>query len=599
MGLISELQRRNVFRVAVAYLAAAWLVLQVAETLLPAYGFGDGAIRTLIALLGIGLAAALIFAWVFELTPEGLKLESDVDRSLSITRQTGKKLDRVIILVLSIALLYFAFDKFVLGDIRIESARQEGRAEALIERHGDKSIAVLPFADMSVHGDQEYMSDGIAEELLNLLTRIPELRVISRSSAFSYKDKAVSVPEIASKLNVAYILEGSVRKANNKIRVTTQLLDARADAHIWSQTYDRELGDVFSIQDEIAKSVVDQLEVAILGDTPRVRQTDPEAYALFLQARYLHEQPAGDSFLRAFDYYKAALEIDQNYVPAWVWLAALYDDTINSSGLPYEEVGRLAHEAIDTALRIDPDDPMALGMSALLLADWDGDIKTAALRMKRALELDPSNAILLRWAANLSPSFGLYEQAVQINEYLYERDPVGNIARINLAGSYINAGRFQDGIELCEIHLAVNANDSPCRYRITIGYLQSGDATAALEHMNLLESETGRLRLAPMVFFALGKPEWRDKLGELLRRYESGEKRWASQIARIHAYTGEIDAAFAWIERARTEGMLDVAPNSIHFRNLQGDPRWSALMTELGLTPDAIEEIGFTVRIPE
>jgi tetratricopeptide (TPR) repeat protein len=320
---------------------------------------------------------------------------------------------------------------------------------------------------------------------------------------------------------------------------------------------------------------------------------------LFLQARYLHEQPAGDSFLRAFDYYKAALEIDDTYVPAWVWLAALYDDTINSSGLPYEEVGRLAHEAIDTALRIDPDDPMALGMSALILADWDGNIRTAVERMKRALELDPNNAILLRWAANLSPSLGLYEQAVRINEYLYERDPVGNIARINLAGSYINAGRFQEGIELCEIHLAVNADDSPCRYRITIGYLYRGDAVSALEHLNLLESETGRLRLAPMVFFALGKPEWRESLGELLRRYENRETRWATQIARVYAFAGEIDAAFAWLETARADDMLDVSPDSIHFRNLQTDPRWSELMETLGLTPEAIAEIGFTVRVPE
>jgi adenylate cyclase len=158
MGLISELQRRNVFRVAIAYLAGAWLVLQVAETLLPAYGFDAGAIRTVIALLGIGLVGAIVFAWVFELTPEGLRRETEVDRSLSITHRTAKKLDRLIILVLTLALIYFAFDKFVLTDIRIESARQEGRAEAVIGRHGNKSIAVLPFVDMSARGDQEYMS---------------------------------------------------------------------------------------------------------------------------------------------------------------------------------------------------------------------------------------------------------------------------------------------------------------------------------------------------------------------------------------------------------------------------------------------------------
>jgi hypothetical protein len=215
MSLFAELRRRNVFRVGAAYLVGAWLVIQVVETIFPAFGFGDAAVRIGVTVLAIGLVPVLVFAWAFEITPEGLKLEKDVDRSRSITAQTGKKLDRLIMVALALALGFFAFDKFVLSGSReasiAESARQEGRAEALLESYGDKSIVVLPFADMSPGKDQGYLSDGIAEELLNLLARVPDLRVISRTSAFAFKNKDLEVSDIAERLHVAHALEGSIR----------------------------------------------------------------------------------------------------------------------------------------------------------------------------------------------------------------------------------------------------------------------------------------------------------------------------------------------------------------------------------------------------
>ena len=252
MGLVSELRRRNVFRVAAAYVVVAWLVVQVAETVFPIYGLSDASIRIVITVVVIGLIPSLILAWAFELTPEGLKKEKDIDRSRLITPQTGKKLDRIIMAVLAVALGYFAFDKFVLSESReatiAEEGRQEGRIEALVESYGDNSIAVLPFHDMSPDKDQEYLSDGIAEELLTLLARIPELRVISHSSAFAFKGKDIEAPEIAERLNVDHILEGSVRKAGNRVRITAQLIEARSDTHLWSETYDRKLDDIFAIR---------------------------------------------------------------------------------------------------------------------------------------------------------------------------------------------------------------------------------------------------------------------------------------------------------------------------------------------------------------
>ena len=260
----------------------------------PAFGLGATAVRRVIVVLVIGLLPVLIFAWAFEITPDGLKRENEVDRSQSITPQTGKKLDRVIMGVLALALGYFAVDKFVLAPQReqaaTEAGRAEGRTESLVKSYGDKSIAVLPFVNMSADKDQEYFSDGISEELLNLLAKIPKLRVISRSSAFSYKGKDVKLAQVAEELNVAHILEGSVRKAGNKVRITAQLIEARSDTHLWSNTWDRELDDIFAVQDEIAAAVVEQLKITLLGEAPKAKEVNPEAYALFLQGRQLRRQ---------------------------------------------------------------------------------------------------------------------------------------------------------------------------------------------------------------------------------------------------------------------------------------------------------------------
>ena len=308
MSLFSELKRRNVLRVAVAYLAVAWLLIQIVETLFPVFGLSDALIRLVVILLAIGFPLTLIFSWLYELTPEGLKLERDVDRSRSVAHHTGKKLDRAIIVVLALSLGYFALDKFVLDPardaIREESVAQQARSEALVESYGDKSIAVLPFVNMSSDAEQEYFSDGISEELLNLLAKIPELRVISRSSSFSYKGKEVSIPIVAEQLNVAHILEGSVRKTGNRVRITAQLIEARSDTHLWSETYDRTLDDIFATQDEIAAEVVEQLKVTLLSnDAPKVRQTDPAAYALFLQARHIRLQGSGEAYEKARQLY--------------------------------------------------------------------------------------------------------------------------------------------------------------------------------------------------------------------------------------------------------------------------------------------------------
>jgi TolB-like protein len=243
LSLFAELKRRNVFRVAIAYVAVSWLLIQVAETVFPVYGLSDAAIRLVITAVAIGLIPVLVISWVFELTPAGLKRDAEVDHSAPDVLASGKKFDRVILVVLAIALGYFAFDKFVLDPARdielVEEATEHALTQARVESYGDRSIAVLPFVNMSSDPEQAFFSDGIAEELLNLLARIPELRVTSRSSSFMFRGDGLNLPDVASKLKVAHILEGSVRKAGNQVRITVQLIEAKSDTHLWSETYDR------------------------------------------------------------------------------------------------------------------------------------------------------------------------------------------------------------------------------------------------------------------------------------------------------------------------------------------------------------------------
>ena len=334
-SLFAELRRRNVIRMAGLYFVGAWLITQVAGTVLPMFGAPDWLARSIVLLLAIGAVPTLIFSWVYELTPEGLKREAEVDREASITSQTAQRIDRSMTILLVLALGYFAFDKFLLAPRReaehlqqqAEQLRQpqnaapkEGSVDAQILSYGDKSIAVLPFVNMSDEKSNEFFSDGISEELLNLLAKIPQLQVTARTSSFAFKGKEIGITEVARQLHVAHVLEGSVRKSGNTVRITAQLINAATDTHLWSETYDRKLDDIFVVQDEIAADVVKQLKLTLLGAAPKARTTDPEAYALYLQAGQLGRQGTAEAYQQSDALYRKVLAIDPRYArPGTGW----------------------------------------------------------------------------------------------------------------------------------------------------------------------------------------------------------------------------------------------------------------------------------------
>ena len=460
MSLIAELQRRNVIRAGIAYAVAAWLLIQVAETIFPLFGFDRTPARIVVIVLAIGFIPAMVLAWAFEWTPEGFRRDTEAGARSAVA---DKRIDRWIMAGLAVAVGYFAFDKFVLEPRReeveqklqaeqlaqaTEEARVAGRTDALIDAYGDQSIAVLPFADMSPEGDQEYFSDGIAEEVLNLLAQVPELRVVSRSSSFSFKGKALEVTEIAKRLKVNHVLEGSVRKTGNTVRITAQLIDAKSDTHLWSDTWDRELIGVFAIQDEIAALVAEELQLALLGDPRASASVDMQAYDAVLRGRYLLHQYSEDPDVvrRARSLFEEAIAIAPDYAPAHAWLAKAFLRRVPGED-DWETRRTLVEASATKALELDPNESVALAV----LGDvnfWGSDQPDGEMARRlwlKAIESNPSNSDAY-WS--LSNSYSQTDSVLYLehSRRAHHVDPTYWATAKNLAYALTRFARYEEAI---------------------------------------------------------------------------------------------------------------------------------------------------------
>ena len=420
MNFLTELRRRNVIRMAGLYLITAWLLVQVAETLLPIFATPDWVLRALVILLALGFVPTLIFSWVFELTPEGLKRDDEVAPEQSIAPRTAKRMDRLILLGLAAVVAVVAADRFWPRSEPVASAptAADDAVDPAKPAVNAASIAVLPFADLSPAGDQGYFSDGMAEEILNALVKVKGLQVASRTSSFGFKgQEALGVPAIAGKLEVRHILEGSVRRAGDTLRITAQLIDAASDRHLWSETFDRPLTaeNVFAIQDEIARAIVaalvESLGLEHVGSVAPAQPTaNLTAYDLYLQARAMFQ--ARRDFAEADRLLAEALAQDPAFAKAWELRAAvqMMMDEYGGSELDPAEIYRIATGYAEKALALDPRSALALAsianMSGLASrnlgqpADW----ATIIADLERAIEIDPHNSNAMNW---LGIAFGL------------------------------------------------------------------------------------------------------------------------------------------------------------------------------------------------
>ena len=442
LSIYTELRRRNVFKVAIVYAAVAWLLLQVSDTLGPALHLPEWFISAVAFLLIIGFPIAIIFAWAFDLTPEGLKRETNADSTTTEAVKDGKKLNYVVFAALLFALGYFIFDK-VSPEWARETADASTAAQIALQEL-DNSIAVLPFVNMSSDQEQEYFSDGLAEELLNLLAGIPELKVAARTSSFSFKGKNLGVPEIASQLKVAHVLEGSVRKQGNQLRITAQLIRADSGYHLWSETYDRQLDNVFQIQEDIAVAVVEALRITLLNEVPKTRKTDPMAYELFLEGHYLKRQITSDALNRAVELFKQAVEIDPAYVPAWAELADTYLWGGGLDELSHEETSALADQAIQTAISTDPDYAFAYYVRGVSWIFGKNRFNKGIEDFDLALKLDPDDAFIVAAIGKGAFLTGQFDLAISQYQAALAMEPVVPEFHYFLGRAYLSSGHLDE-----------------------------------------------------------------------------------------------------------------------------------------------------------
>jgi len=434
MSFFDELKRRNVFKVGAAYVVLTWLLAQATDVFLENFGTPDWVIKTVLLLLVIGFPIALFFAWAFELTPEGLKKEKDVDRSQSITDQTGRKLDFAIIAILILALGYFAIDKFMLDPARDAARTEAVQADEAVSdapESTEKSIAVLPFVNMSSDTEQEYFSDGISEEILNSLAKVKELKVAGRTSSFAFKGENQDLRRIGDALGVDHILEGSVRKSGATVRITAQLIQVEDGFHLWSETYDRELTDVFAIQDEIASAIIEQLKAQLLdGELQAVAatRTNSEAYDLYLLAKQRMYERTGPTIEAAADLLDRAIALDPGYAPAYAQrgiATLLLSDKGGSYGdIPFVQAQTQALLYLDKALKLDPG--LAEGWAGLGLYYLNEPTGTeqAIEMLNKALALNPGLIDASNWLHNALMRSGKPSEARRIVMEMIERDPL-------------------------------------------------------------------------------------------------------------------------------------------------------------------------------
>ena len=549
--------------------------------------------KMIITVLLLGFPVALVMAWAYELTPQGLRRESEIEHGQSSVRANTSKLDRTITIALILAVVYFSFDKFVL-DPRRDAAILESIStqNPVVEPQADpaqpdqaSSIAVLPFVNMSDDAGNEYFSDGLSEELLNLLVRIPELRVAARTSSFSYKGKDTKIAQIGQELGVTHVLEGSVRKSGDQLRITAQLIKADDGFHLWSQTYDRTLDNIFQIQDEIAIAVVNELKVTLLGALPVLQVTDPEVYSLYLQGRYLTTPPKGskEEVENAVSAFKQALVIDPDYVPAWIGLSWAYEFQTRMGVHPRTLGIELSREAADMALAIDDSLAIAWSTQSYLRKRYDWDWDGAKEAMDKALQLEPNNVDVLLPAGSVASSLGLLDMSIELFERAVTLDPLSLMALGNLADRYAKRGYYDEALAMNQGLLVLDPQNSWALEGIAEIYLRQGNPERALTEINKLPYSHRLNRLKAEALFILGQEKESRALTHDFLSTPAHVGPYAKAI--IYAFRGENDSAFEFLELAFEQHDSALANILTHdaLHHLEDDPRYPVFLEKLGL----------------
>jgi adenylate cyclase len=575
-GTWGRLTRRKVVQWGIAYAAGAWVLLQVIGFLADAFHWPDVTKQLATIALAVGLPIALVLAWYHG------------DRG----QQRVTSNEFVLLAVLMLLGGGFCWWWASMSESPPDSTVAERPAAALPPATvvaNDKSIAVLPFVNMSSDPEQEFFSDGISEQVLDLLSRIPELRVIARTSSFSFKGKEVDVATIAQRLNVSHVLEGSVRKSGNRVRITAQLIRVTDSSHLWSNTYDRELKDIFAVQDEIAAAVVRQLKIALLGGELPIRSaaTNLEAYNLHLKARYLFDQHTDQGMAKAVEYYAAALAIDPLYAEAWTGLAEVQSVRADEGYMDYTVGADEARAAAQRALELDPTMAKAHFALGLVQFSHDWNWEAAQASFNRAIALDPNEAKALTAAGSMAQILGHDAAGIELCRQAVANNPIGAYERLSLGWNLAQAGQLDNAEREIRAGLELAPDFANGWYFLGLTLLLKGQPQLALKAMQREPSELWRLPGLPLAYYALGqKRQSEAALREPKAKYA---ETMPYQIALVHAYRGEIDEAFEWLDRAyvaRDTGLAWYLKTDPFLANIRGDARYTALLGKMNLPQD-------------
>jgi TolB-like protein len=597
LSLYAELSRRNVIRVGIAYAVASWVLLQVVDVISPIFELPVWAPKLIFVILGIGLVPALIFAWAFELTPEGIKKESEVDRSGSITPQTGRKLNKVIIGALVVAVVLLLVDRQF-----SEPANEPQETVAAIS-DTEKSIAVLPFVNMSSDAEQEFFSDGITEEILNSLASEKSLKVAGRTSSFAFKGQNDDLRRIGDALGVAHILEGSVRKVGAQVRITAQLIQVDDGFHLWSETYDRELNDVFAIQDEIANEILKQLRSQLLGGeehaVAEAKRTNPVVYDLYLRAKQRIYTRNSDEITKAISELDKAIQLDPEYAPALAQrgIATMLMSEQQYGEIPDDEANRRGKRFVDRALSLDENLAEGLAAIGLFYSNQPGGSELALEPLTKALSINPNLIDASNWLFSALQGVGDFTGSLEVLVDLVERDPLYRPAFANAIMQFNAYGMPEKAEALLQRIEAFDASNPDLYSARAINFIFSGRSGEGLQQMELnremdemsgVEANVLSIGLSDTMQYERvleeGSPFWKP-----LALYEIGQRDEAMTLAHGQAssgYPGNLFYLFNRSDRSTelTDYLEERWPTLSEFAmENPGDEYGYAIMTEVAL----------------
>ena len=595
-NFFAELKRRNVYKVAVAYAVVAWLLIQVATQVFPFFEIPNWAVRLVVLVLILGFPVALILSWAFEITPEGIKRESEVSPNESITAHTGRRLVGITIALAVIAAGLFAFQL-----LRPRAGRpMEGGAPATPASEGlagarpsipEKSIAVLPFDNLSRDPDNAYFAEGIQDEILTRLAKVADLKVISRTSTQHFKSSPDNLPDIARQLGVANILEGSVQRSADQVRVNVQLIKAATDAHLWADIYDRKLTDIFAVESEIAKSIAEKLQAELTGSEKAAiasRPTeDTEAYQLYLKGRFFWNKRTGDDLKTAADLFQRAAKVDPSYAAAYGGLAQSYLlIPVFGAGAPRDFFPK-AKAAAMRAIALE--ETSAEGHSALaMLLLFELKLPESEKEFRRAVEINPNYATAHHWFGNsLLVTLGRFDEAIKEGERAVELDPLSLIINADLGSTFMVGRRYDEAIAQLRRTLALDPNFAYAHWNLGEALYLKGDVFAAIaeyEKARALDDDPEILALLARAYAETGKKE---EALQILRQLKAMEQQ---HYVRHYLYTiiyiglGDKATAIDYLEKARagqeTPDTTWLKVDSL-FDPLRDEPRFKQLVARM------------------